>query len=40
MRAAEIHRKTNETDIELSLSLDGGTRNISTGIGFFDYSKK
>ncbi|NBJ88210.1 imidazoleglycerol-phosphate dehydratase HisB [Acutalibacter sp. 1XD8-36] len=37
MRAAEIHRKTNETDIELSLSLDGGARNISTGIGFFDH---
>ncbi len=37
MRTAEVHRKTNETDIELNLSLDGGACNISTGIGFFDH---
>ena len=37
MRTAEIHRKTNETDIELRLSLDGGSRDISTGVGFFDH---
>lgn len=36
-RTAEIHRKTNETDIRLTLSLDGGQRNISTGVGFFDH---
>ena len=37
-RTAEISRKTNETDIRLSLSLDGagdGTR--TTGVGFFDH---
>ena len=37
MRMAEIHRKTHETDIELRLSLDGGSRDISTGVGFFDH---
>ena len=37
-RTADISRKTNETDIRLSLSLDGtgeGTR--TTGVGFFDH---
>jgi imidazoleglycerol-phosphate dehydratase len=37
-RTAEISRTTKETDISLSLSLDGrggGTR--STGVGFFDH---
>lgn len=38
MRSASISRKTNETDISVSLNLDGtGSRNISTGIGFFDH---
>ncbi|MCM1056448.1 MAG: imidazoleglycerol-phosphate dehydratase HisB [Firmicutes bacterium] len=37
-RAAEINRKTRETDITLSLELDGtGRSDISTGIGFFDH---
>ena len=36
-RTAKIHRKTRETDISLKLSLDGGGRDISTGIGFFDH---
>ena len=37
-RTAEIARKTSETDIRLSLSLDGtGTGQIDTGIGFFDH---
>ena len=37
-RTAKIHRKTNETDIRLSLNLDGrGTAKISTGIRFFDH---
>ncbi len=36
-RTAEIRRKTNETDIELKLSMDGGGHSISTGIGFFDH---
>jgi imidazoleglycerol-phosphate dehydratase len=36
-RTADIHRKTNETDIRLSLSLDGGDYQIKTGVGFFDH---
>lgn len=34
MRTAQITRKTKETDISLSFSLDGGEVKISTGIGF------
>ncbi len=38
MRQASIVRKTNETDITLSLSLDGsGKSNIDTGCGFLDH---
>ena len=37
MRYAEIIRKTNETDIKLSLDLDGGTSKINTGCGFLDH---
>ena len=38
MRNAIINRKTAETDISLSLSLDGeGTANIQTGCGFLDH---
>jgi imidazoleglycerol-phosphate dehydratase len=37
-RAAQIKRKTKETEIELTLSLDGsGQSNISTGIPFMDH---
>jgi len=37
-RSAEIARKTKETDITLSLSLDGsGTYDVSTGIGMLDH---
>lgn len=37
-RKAEISRKTKETEIELSLSLDGaGAAEINTGIGFYDH---
>ena len=37
-RHAQVHRKTNETDITLALTLDGsGKQNISTGIGFFNH---
>ena len=37
MRKAEIKRKTRETDIALTLDLEGGAREIDTGIGFFDH---
>lgn len=38
MRAAEISRKTRETDINIELDLDGsGNVSINTGIGFFDH---
>ena len=37
-RTAEIKRKTKETDITLSLSLDGsGQFDVSTGIGMLDH---
>ena len=37
-RKAIIHRKTNETDIRLTLNLEGlGKARISTGIRFFDH---
>ena len=37
-RIAKQHRKTNETDIQLTLNLDGsGTARTETGIGFFDH---
>ncbi len=38
MRKAEITRKTGETEITVSIDLDGnGKANICTGIGFFDH---
>jgi len=38
MRTAKIARKTNETQIEVSIDLDGtGEHNMLTGIGFFDH---
>ncbi len=38
MRTAEINRKTNETDIKLSLDLDGtGKSEINSGVGFLDH---
>lgn len=37
-RTASISRKTNETDIVITLNLDGtGKSNINTGISFFDH---
>jgi imidazoleglycerol-phosphate dehydratase len=38
MRTATIHRRTKETDIHLTLDLDGtGQRQIETGVGFLDH---
>ncbi|MBI2975475.1 MAG: imidazoleglycerol-phosphate dehydratase HisB [Chloroflexi bacterium] len=38
MRISTIHRHTNETDITLTLSLDGsGKHDIQTGVGFLDH---
>ena len=37
-RTASIDRKTAETEIQLSLNLDGtGKSDISTGVGFLDH---
>jgi imidazoleglycerol-phosphate dehydratase/histidinol-phosphatase len=37
-RKAEVIRKTNETDIQISVNIDGtGKSKIATGIGFFDH---
>ena len=37
-RTATVSRKTAETDIRLTLDLDGtGRANVSTGLGFFDH---
>lgn len=37
-RTSTVNRKTNETEIKISLNLDGsGKASIKTGIGFFDH---
>ena len=38
MRKAEISRKTTETEVKVSVNLDGtGTYAVKTGVGFFDH---
>ena len=37
MRECAMTRKTKETDIRLALTLEGGSVEVSTGIGFFDH---
>ncbi|MEO0681606.1 MAG: imidazoleglycerol-phosphate dehydratase HisB [Pseudomonadota bacterium] len=38
MRKATVARKTNETDIEVEIALDGtGAHDMATGVGFFDH---
>jgi imidazoleglycerol-phosphate dehydratase len=38
MRTAKIDRKTNETEIAVSINLDGtGAHKMQTGVGFFDH---
>jgi len=38
IRTSKLHRKTSETDIRLSLTIDGrGKGDIRTGVGFFDH---
>lgn len=38
MRTASVSRKTNETDINLTINIDGeGKRNIDTGVPFLDH---
>lgn len=38
MRSASVSRRTNETDVKLSVGIDGtGKAKVETGIGFFDH---
>ncbi|MGI8461712.1 MAG: imidazoleglycerol-phosphate dehydratase, partial [Solirubrobacterales bacterium] len=36
-RTATINRKTAETDVSLTLDLDGGEVSNATGVGFLDH---
>jgi imidazoleglycerol-phosphate dehydratase len=37
MRTATLHRATAETDVRLTLHLDGGEARIQTGLSYFDH---
>jgi imidazoleglycerol-phosphate dehydratase len=38
VRSGEVHRKTNETDIRVTVLLEGsGLADVQTGVGFFDH---
>lgn len=37
MRHATLHRTTAETEVKLSLHLDGGATSIHTGLAYFDH---
>ena len=37
MRSAKLERVTKETNVSVSLNLDGGDVKNDTGIGFFDH---
>jgi imidazoleglycerol-phosphate dehydratase len=38
MRSASVSRRTSETDVKVSVAIDGtGTAKVSTGVGFFDH---
>lgn len=37
MRSAQVSRETKETQLQLTLSLEGGEVAVQTGIGFFDH---
>jgi imidazoleglycerol-phosphate dehydratase len=36
-RSAEIKRSTGETEVSVSVDLDGGRASATTGVGFFDH---
>lgn len=36
-RSSHVHRVTAETDVSVTLDLDGGARSVETGLPFFDH---
>ena len=38
MRTSTVHRRTRETDVQITLDLDGtGQHEVQTGVGFLDH---